>query len=264
MIGKNIRLERILNRNTGKSVIIPMDHGLTVGPIKGLEDMKKTINAVADGGANAIILHKGIVMSGHRRKGKDIGLIIHLSGSTSLSSDPNAKVLVCTVEEAIRLGADTLSIHINIGAETESKMLEDFGIVSKKCMDWGMPLLAMIYTRGKKIKNENDAEVVKHAARVAAEMGADIVKVSYTGSESSFKKVIKGCPIPVMIAGGETAANERDFLESVYSAIKAGASGVTIGRNAFSHKNPAKMAAAICAIVHHKKNVTEALRLLQD
>ncbi|HON56075.1 MAG TPA: 2-amino-3,7-dideoxy-D-threo-hept-6-ulosonate synthase [bacterium] len=262
MIGKNIRLERIINRNTGKAVIIPMDHGLTVGPIKGLENMKNTINAVANGGANAIILHKGIVINGHRKKGKDIGLIIHLSGSTSLSSDPNAKVLVCSVEEAIRLGADAVSIHINIGAESESKMLEDFGAISKKCMDWGMPLLAMIYTRGKKIKNENEVEVVKHAARVAAEMGADIVKVSYTGSESSFKQVVKGCPIPVMIAGGETQANERDFLECVYSAIRAGASGVTIGRNAFSHKNPAKMTAAICAIVHQKKSVNEALKLL--
>ncbi|HPN30116.1 MAG TPA: 2-amino-3,7-dideoxy-D-threo-hept-6-ulosonate synthase [bacterium] len=262
MIGKSIRLERIIDRNTGKSVIIPMDHGFSVGPIKGLEDMKTTINSIAAGGANAIILHKGIIMNGHRRRGKDIGLIIHLSGSTSISADPNAKVLVCSIEEAIRLGADCVSIHINLGADTETKMLEDFGFVSKKCMEWGMPLLAMMYTRGKNIKNECDADIVKHAARVAAEVGADIVKVSYTGSESSFKKVIKGCPIPVMIAGGEFIDSEKEFLEVVSSAIKAGAAGVTIGRNAFEHKTPEKMVRAITAIVHQKKSVNEALKIL--
>jgi len=262
MLGKSIRLERIIDRNTLKSVIIPMDHGFTVGPINGLIDMKKTINEVANGGANAIILHKGIVMNGHRRKGKDIGLILHLSGSTRLGPDPNAKVLVCSIEEAIRLGADAVSIHINLGADTETKMLEDFGKISKQCMEWGMPLLAMVYTRGKNIKNETDADIVKHAARLAAEMGADIVKVSYTGSESSFKKVTRGCPIPVMIAGGDVYSSNREFLETVAAAIKAGAAGVTIGRNVFEYKMPHKMVQAITAIVHKKQNVAEALKIL--
>ena len=85
MIGKNIRLERILNRKTGKTVIVPMDHGVTVGPIRGLIDMKKAVDNVVNGGANAIIVHKGIVKVGHRQSGKDIGLIIHLSASTSMS-----------------------------------------------------------------------------------------------------------------------------------------------------------------------------------
>ena len=103
MVGKQIRLERIMNRDTGRTVIVPMDHGVTVGPIDGLIDMKTTVNAVATGGANAIVIHKGIVTSGHRRRGKDVGLVIHLSGSTSLSPYPNAKTLICTVEEALKL-----------------------------------------------------------------------------------------------------------------------------------------------------------------
>jgi len=94
-------------------------------------------------------------------------------------------------------------------------------------------------------------------------MGADIVKVAYTGSESSFRKVLKGCPIPVMIAGGEVYETEREFLEAVFFANKAGAAGVTIGRNVFEHKAPDKMARAISSIVHLKKNVDEALKLLQ-
>jgi class I fructose-bisphosphate aldolase len=113
VVGKQIRMERIMNRDTGRTVIVPMDHGVTVGPIEGLIDMKTTVNAVASGGANAILIHKGLVSSGHRRRGKDVGLIIHLSGSTALSPFPNAKTLVCTVEEAIKLGADGVSIHVN-------------------------------------------------------------------------------------------------------------------------------------------------------
>ena len=113
-LGKRIRLERIVDRNTGKTVIVPMDHGISVGPIAGLMDMKKTIQRITEGGANAIVEHKGLVEEGHRREGRDIGLIVHLSASTSLSVYPNAKTLVCTVEEAVKLGADAVSIHVNL------------------------------------------------------------------------------------------------------------------------------------------------------
>ena len=129
MVGKQIRMERIMNRDTGRTVIVPMDHGVTVGPIEGLIDMKTTVNSVATGGANAIIIHKGLVTSGHRRRGKDVGLIIHLSASTALSPNPNAKTLVCTVEEAIKLGADALSIHVNVGNGSDQEMLSDLGLV---------------------------------------------------------------------------------------------------------------------------------------
>jgi predicted phospho-2-dehydro-3-deoxyheptonate aldolase len=250
MIGKKIRLQRIINRNTGKTIIVPMDHGVTVGPIPGLIDMADTVNKVADGGANAILMHKGMVETGHRSGGKDIGLIVHLSASTVLSPDSNAKTLVCTVEEAVRLGADAVSIHVNIGANTESDMLNKMGNVSKACRDWGMPLLAMMYTRGAKIKNEYDVSVVKHAARVGAELGADIVKVNYTGSLETFREVVAGCPVPVVIAGGEKMETDEEILEMVQGSVKAGGAGVSIGRNVFQHDDPATIVRKISEIVH--------------
>jgi len=252
MIGKKIRLERILNRNTGKTVIVPMDHGVTVGPIPGLINLAETVNRVASGGASAILMHKGLVETGHRNSGKDIGLIVHLSASTSLAKDANAKTLVCTVEEAVRLGADAVSIHVNIGANTESEMLYSMGIISKSCRDWGMPLFAMMYTRGEKIKNEYDVAVVKHAARVGAELGADIVKVNYTGSKETFKEVVDGCPVPVVIAGGEKMETDEQILEMVQGATDAGGAGVSIGRNIFQHEDPREILAKIAAIVHGK------------
>ena len=264
MLGKEIRLERILNRESGKTVIVPMDHGVTVGPIPGIEDMREMVNAVAEGGANAVLGHMGLPLYGHRRYGKDIGLILHLSGSTVWSRDPNAKVLVNTVENALRNGADAVSVHVNIGAQNEADMLRDLGAVSVRCMEWGMPLLAMMYTRGPKFTSESGAQGVRHAARIAAELGADIVKVSYTGSRESFATVIAGCPIPVLIAGGEKAANDREILQAIRDALDAGAAGVSIGRNAFQHRRPARFVRAVCAMVHQKASVRDALRIINS
>jgi class I fructose-bisphosphate aldolase len=258
MIGKQIRMERIIDRNTKKTVIVPMDHGVSSGPIYGISDMKEAVERVARGGANAIVEHKGMVGAGHRRSGKDVGLIIHLSASTSLSPHPNTKTLVCTVEEAVRLGADAVSVHVNIGDEMEWQMLTDFGLVSRKAQDWGMPLLAMIYPRGEKITNEYDPKVLKHAARLGVELGADIVKVSYSGTVESFREVVDCCPVPVVIAGGEKMESDRQILEMVKGAMDAGGAGVSIGRNVFQHQDPTRMVGAVSMIVHENASVEEA------
>jgi class I fructose-bisphosphate aldolase len=125
-----------------------------------------------------------------------------------------------------------------------------------------MPLLAMIYPRGEKIKDEYDVNVIKHAARVGKEMGADIVKVSYTGSVETFKEVVAGCSIPVVIAGGPKMDSDRDILEMVRGSIDAGGAGVSIGRNVFQHENPTRMVRAISAIVHDDSSVEDALKIL--
>jgi len=259
MVGKKIRMERIMDRDSGKTVIVPMDHGVTLGPMAGLTDMRKTINAVAAGGANAIVIHKGLVEAGHRRSGKDVGLIIHLSASTCMAPDPNCKVLVCGVEEAIKLGADAVSIHVNLGAEDEKSMLKDLGRVARETSEWGMPLLAMIYMRGPKVKNGYDVNVVKHAARVGAELGADIVKVPYTGSPESFREVVEGCFVPVVIAGGEKMETDRDILEMVKNSVQAGGAGVSIGRNAFQHRDPERIIRVINNLVHNGCTVEDGL-----
>ncbi len=264
MIGKQIRIERIINRDTRRSVIVPMDHGTTIGPIPGLEDMRDTVAKVVNGGANAILMHKGMVTAGHRGGGRDIGLIVHLSAGTALSPNPNTKVPVCTVEEAIKLGADAVSIHVNIGAEMDADMLRDFGEVSNACMTWGMPLLAMVYTRGPKIESEYHVKYVKHAARLGAELGADIVKVNYTGSPESFREVIAGCPVPVVIAGGEKVETDKELLQMVAGSLEAGGAGASIGRNAFQHADPEGMVRAISMVVHEGASVKESERFLES
>lgn len=262
-LGKKVRIERIMDRKSGNTLIVPMDHGISSGPIPGLLDMRKAVDDVAEGGADAVLLHKGIIRASHRGYGRDIGLIVHLSASTSIGPDPLRKVWVTTVEESIRLGADAISVHVNVGAEDEPDMLMELGTTAAICNDWGMPLLAMMYPRGEKVKSEHDVEFVKHAARVGAELGADIIKTNYTGDPDTFKEVVKGCPIPVVIAGGPKMDTDEEVLNMVRGAIDAGGRGVSIGRNVFQHKNPQKMTAAISKIVHEDGTVAEALKVLK-
>ncbi|MFW9864958.1 MAG: 2-amino-3,7-dideoxy-D-threo-hept-6-ulosonate synthase [Candidatus Thorarchaeota archaeon] len=262
-IGKKIRLERIINRETERTIIIPMDHGLTVGPIKGIENnLGEMVNKVALGGANAVLGHVGIPLYAHRGYGPDIGLILHLSGSTSLSPDSNYKVLVNTVLEAVKLGADGVSIHINVGTKSDPEMLETLGRVSRECRDLGMPLVAMMYPRGEGIEDEYDVQVVKIAARVAAELGADIVKTNWTGDPDSFKEVVKGCMAPVIIAGGEKAGM-KEILEITKQSIDVGGAGVAYGRNVFQAEDPTKFVKALYLIVQKDYEVDEAIKELK-
>jgi predicted phospho-2-dehydro-3-deoxyheptonate aldolase len=263
MSGKGIRIERIIDRNTGRAVIVPVDHGITMGPIEGLVDMKATIDKVSQGGATAVVMHKGVVPYGHRSFGRDIGLIVHMSASTSLSPDPNSKVMVTTVQEALKMGADAVSIHVNIGASTEPYMLRDFGDVARECNEWGMPLMVMIYPRGKDIKNGYDVDLIKQCARAGMELGADIVKTSYTGDIDSFREVVKGAIIPVVIAGGPKMDSDQDLLQMVKDSVEAGGMGVSIGRNIFQHRNVTGITKAIASIVLREAEVDEALKELE-
>jgi predicted phospho-2-dehydro-3-deoxyheptonate aldolase len=204
-----------------------------------------------------------VVPYGHRSFGRDIGLIVHLSASTSISPDPNAKVIVTTVQEALKMGADAVSIHVNIGANTEPSMLYDFGEVARECKEWGMPLLVMIYPRGKDIKNGYNVDLIKQCARVGMELGADIVKTSYTGDIDSFREVVRGAIIPVIIAGGPKMGSDRELLEMVHDSIEAGGRGVSIGRNIFQHHNVTGMTRAVADIVLRDADVDEALQQLQ-
>ena len=258
--GKKHRLGRIF-REDGKTVIVPMDHGVSVGPIKGIENIQQTVNTLLKGEVDAIVVHKGIAK--HVDAG-NAGLIVHLSAISNLTPNSGNKVQVCTVAEAIRLGADAVSVHINVGAEDEHKMLTVLGKVADQCDVYGMPLLAMMYPRGPKIQNEHAPDVVAHAARLGAELGADIIKTNYTGDIESFRHVVESCPVPVVIAGGPKAKTAQEILQTIFESVKAGSAGLSIGRNVFQHENPAAMVKALSAIVHKGAAVEQALKILGE
>jgi fructose-bisphosphate aldolase/2-amino-3,7-dideoxy-D-threo-hept-6-ulosonate synthase len=258
--GKKRRLKRILQKDN-RTVIVPMDHGVSMGPIKGITNMQNIIDQLLKGGVDAMVINKGIA----KRVNLDsAGLIVHLSAISNLTPNAANKVQVCTVQEAIRIGADAVSVHINVGAPEEDKMLEKLGRVADKCDVYGMPLLAMMYPRGPKIQSEHAVEVVAHAARLGAELGADIIKTNYTGDVETFKTVVDSCPVPVIIAGGPKCKTEQEILETAYESIKAGGSGLSIGRNVFQHRNPTLMVQALSAIVHKGATVEQAQKALGE
>ena len=254
--GHQIRLNRILR--DGKMLCIPMDHGISNGPIEGLEDPHSIIYRCENEGLTSVIINKGILKT--LPKPTKVGILVHFSGSTSLSTSPNRKMLIGNVEEAIRLGADGVSLHINIGGKEEPEMLEQLGTISEQCHKWNMPLLAMMYPRGEKITNPHDPDIVAHVARIGADCGADIVKTVYTGDVDSFSKVIKGTPVPVVIAGGPKSKTDMDVLKMTEDAMKAGAKGVTYGRNIFAHKSPEKMVQALAGIIFTNETAEEAAK----
>jgi fructose-bisphosphate aldolase/2-amino-3,7-dideoxy-D-threo-hept-6-ulosonate synthase len=256
--GKKRRLKRILQKDN-RTVMVPMDHGVSMGPLKGITNMQNIIDQLLKGGVDAVVLNKGIAK---RVNIDNAGLIMHLSAISNLTPNANNKVQVCTVQEAIRIGADAVSVHINVGAQDEDKMLEKLGRVADECDIYGMPLLAMMYPRGPKIKSEHAVDVVAHAARLGAELGADIIKTNYTGDTESFKTVVEGCPVPVIIAGGPKCKTKQEILQTAYESIKAGGAGFSIGRNVFQHENPTLMVKALSAIVHKDVSVEQALKIL--
>ena len=257
---KTRRMKRII-REDCRTVIVPMDHGVTIGPIKGIENMQTIIDQLLKGGVDAVLVHKGIAKL---VKAGNSGLIVQLSAASNLSPNPNNKVQVCTVQEAIRIGADAVSVHVNVGAQDEDKMLTLLGKVADECDTHDMPLLAMMYARGPKIQNEHAVDVVAHAARLGAELGADIIKANYTGSIETFKIVVESCPVPVVIAGGPKCKTPQEILQTAHDSIKAGSAGLSIGRNVFQHTSPTLMVKALYAIVHKGVSVEQALKILGE
>lgn len=228
-MGKAIRLARL----TGPSgcLMVPLDHGVSMGAVPGLVDVPTTVGAVA-GLATCVTVHKGLV-GRVAPFAPRLGILLHMSASTDGSPDPLDKQLVASVEEAVRMGCDGVSIHVNVGSQTEARQLAQMGAVAGTCQEWGMPLVAMMYPRGPQVPKPARPEQVAHAARLGAELGADLVKVPFTGDEASFRQVVQGAGIPVIVAGGPRRDDLGAFLEDLRLARRAGAAGASVGRNVF-------------------------------
>ncbi|MEM2904854.1 MAG: 2-amino-3,7-dideoxy-D-threo-hept-6-ulosonate synthase [Candidatus Bathyarchaeia archaeon] len=264
-MAKEHRLGRLLNRKTGRIVIAALDHGLQHGPgLQGIDRIKEAFPRIMEGGPDAVLLNPGLVKSVFRGFEGGVGLIVKLTAFTPYHPDFDAAI--GSVREALKLGADAVSVGFLFGSgyEKQGALLRNLGAVAEECLEWGLPLLVHAYPRGEQVPKEQHyaADRVKYAARAAAEVGADIVKTSYTGSPEGFREVVAACPVPVVQAGGPKADNDDVFLRTVEEAVKAGAIGVAVGRNLFMHPRPKAMLQAVRAVVHEGRTAEEALRQL--
>lgn len=253
MIGKKKRMSRLFNSRSKNIVLTPLDHGITIGPVKGLNRMDETIPRLVSSGADSLVLHKGLINHyGEYLTGGETGLMMHLSASTDFSPHANHKVITGSVKDAITAGCDGVSVHLNLGDEKEPEMIRDVACISSECTAAGMPLLIMIYIKEKEITPES----VAHSVRVALELGADMIKINYTGEKESFRELIRSCPVPVLVAGGQKTEDPEELYIMIQEAMEAGARGVAIGRNVFQNDEMEDVLEKISNIVHSTSLIT--------
>ena len=256
--GKQARLDRI--GTGGKYLVVPMDHGITLGAVTGLVDLESTIDALTRGGADAVLTQRGVAPRVHGNR-NGAGYIVHLNGSTAIGPDEADKRETGTVEAAIRAGADAVSFHVNVGSEYEPDQITALTDVTREAERFGLPVLAMTYARGPDISDPSDpeayAEDLGHAARLGEELGADLIKTSYSGDAESFRRVVESTRLPVLIAGG-SKGTDRETLSMVRGAMDAGAAGISMGRSLFQHETPEAIAEAVAAVIHDDASPDEA------
>ena len=253
--GLSARLERISTND--RYLIVPMDHGITMGAVDGLVDIESTIDGVTRGGADAVLTQRGVAPRVHPNK-NGAGYIVHVNGSTTIGPDESDKRVTATAEDAVRAGADAVSFHINVGSDHEPDQIEELAELTADADRLGLPVLAMAYARGPGV-DETDPESLGHAVRLAEELGADVVKTGYSGDGDSFARVTESTRLPVVIAGG-SKGTDRETVEMVRGAMDGDAAGVSMGRSIFQHEDPEGIARAVSAVVHDDADVEEALR----
>lgn len=257
---KALRLEKMLPN--GKGLWIPIDHGLSDYPNPGLEDIESLIRKLIDAKVDVIVAQKGLVSHfSHLCEGTQTNMVIHLSASTRHGGDDvGKKILVGNPSEILSRGGIGASAQANIGTNGEAGMLEALGKVTTDSHHIGLPVLGMVYARGPNLNPVpgDKTQGVAQAARIAFEIGCDIAKTTWTGDSESFKQVTSSAPIPMLVAGGANTGDTLSVLLMVEEAMKAGASGVCMGRQVFAHEYPKKMAMALRRIIHDGHSAEEA------
>jgi len=267
-VGKTMRIARIFKED-GKTSIIAMDHGVELGPVSGLENITSTVRKVLGGDCkpDAVLMSPPMIRLCHEELAGKLGVIARLDGATTtLGPNITNYRLISSVEEALVCGADAVATMAFMGVETEPQSLERVGKVSQECVRLAVPHVVEAlppeivehHFRPKAKWRWPDPDHVKFVDRVAAELGADIVKSYYTGDPDTFKEVVRCCPVPIIVLSGPGASDPEGLLKIVQEAMEAGAKGVIMGRNVFGHKDPAAMVKAISRIVHGNASTEEA------
>lgn len=242
--GKNIRLNRVLGGSEHRALVVAFDHALVLGPIPGTEDPLGKIGQFAQAKVDALLLNLGLIrtFASSTIVGRIPALIARLDWTTVWSAMGEngggalQSTLLARPEEALRQGADAVLTYLVVGtgdAEFEMKEITRNAEIARECERVGIPLIVESLARGKDVQNPGDPKWLNLHTRMAAELGADCVKTDYSGDVASMRSVVKGCPIPILVLGGNRHASDKHALDVVREVAAAGAAGVFFGRNVF-------------------------------
>jgi len=259
-LGKAVRLRRLKNPESGRILTVALDHAPSYGVMEGLENIRLVVEQVANGGPDAIMLMKGTAERCFHSYAGQIALILKCSTVSPLHLEQD--VWVSSVEDALRLGADAIAMAVTVGSPQQPQLLANLAALVREAEGVGMPVIAHAYPNGGLIPPDERYSVarVAYAARLAMELGVDIVKTFYTGSAETFAQVVEvATPALVVAAGGPRLETDADTLRMAYNVVQAGGNGITFGRNVWQSKNLHGMMRALKQVVHKNGSVDEAL-----
>jgi fructose-bisphosphate aldolase/2-amino-3,7-dideoxy-D-threo-hept-6-ulosonate synthase len=268
-VGKRMRMKRVVDP-AGVSIICALDHGMTsptfLEPLAGIE--ARTAEAVA-GGANVIMMSKGMIRVAEPAFRRDTSLALLLSASANSGEERPSVVQVAEVEEASVLGADAVVLFVALSGESEPDMIRAVAAVGGACQDLGMPFIAeaefpTTYARVEDLAETYGFEYLRRNVRLCAELGADIVKTNWPGDGESFERLVEAASgIPVVLAGGSRVP-DRELLDRMESAMEAGGIGCSVGRNIFMHRSPEALTRALSRVIRERWSAQKAFDELQD
>lgn len=257
---KKINLNAIMSKN--KTMILAYDQGLEHGPTDFNDkniDPGYIIEIANKGKFNGLVLQKGIAEKYYHGK---VPLIIKLNGKTNLlKGEPIARQL-CSVKEAIDLGASAVGYTIYVGSIHEPEMFKEFEKIEEEAHEHGLPVIAWMYPRGKSVENEFSRETLAYSARIGLELGADIIKMKYNHNPADLKWIAKSAGKTKVVIAGGLKENKEKILHDIKEVMNNGATGVAIGRNIWQYKEPLKMAKAVREIIFNNISVEKALKML--
>jgi 3-hydroxy-5-phosphonooxypentane-2,4-dione thiolase len=249
------RLARIIKPEDGRAVMLAVDHGYFLGPTSGLEEPRKTIEPLLSY-ADSIMLTRGVLRTSVDARA-DKPVVLRVSGGTSILKELSNEEITVSIDDCIRLNVSAMALSIFVGSEFEKETLVSLAKLVDEGEKYGIPVLAVTAV-GKDMAR--DVRYLGLACRIAAELGAHVVKTYYC---DDFEQLIESCPIPVIIAGGKKTP-ELEALELTHNAVTYGAVGVDMGRNIFQSDCPVGMIKAVRAIVHEKASVKEAYKIYES
>ena len=254
-IGRKVREKRILLKGTDVGLIVPIDHGLTVGPIKGISNLSEINRWINNENVSAIIAHKGTVelLAEKNMLQSHTGVVVHLNGMSILSDDPDTKQMVTDIESAVRLGADAVSIQLNFLNTNFSHNLDTIGKVVDDAHQYGLPVLTMLYDKVPVSDSLEKIERMQKLTCAAVELGVDALKISFPENMShldDWVSHLRGV-VKIFFAGGDVI-NEAELLTMTAAAMRGGVSGLCAGRNIFQHPDPAVLINQLGEIIKNK------------
>ena len=260
--GLTLRKHTIFDKRDGRSVIIALDHGSIAGPMDGIVNPSEIVRKCVSAGADAILTTKGVVDASLGEWDRATSLVLRLSGGFTVLGGGFQEEMIVEPETALAYGATCAAITVKFGHEREGSFIKQASLAIDRCHRLGLPVMIEAMAKGTIGGKEfavHDPEAIRMVARMGSEIGADLIKTYYTGSIDSFARVVKGCPVPVVILGGAKTDSVREVFQTIHDSLQAGGSGIAMGRNIWAFGKAGTMIEAIKGLVHGHWSVDKAL-----